>query len=155
MRLGSGTLGRTGLKRETHCFWEALESGRVEKVLEALTLETGEVGSQVGGGDLLLQDVGFVEEEDDGGAFEPGKFQDGAKQGQALLHPVLGRGTQAGHCSSRTPRPNRSPPPTWTWGWRPTVQGLGLPSSWWAGSEGGAHTFMWPAARVCPMWFCA
>jgi len=51
----------------------------------------------VGGGDLLLQDVGFVEEEDDRSAFEPGQFQDGAEQGQAFLHSVLGWEAQAGH----------------------------------------------------------
>lgn len=69
-----------------------MEGEGYKKVLELLTLETGEVGSQVGGGDLLLQDVGFVEEEDDRRAFEPGKFQDGAKQSQAFLHSVLGWG---------------------------------------------------------------
>lgn len=78
---------------------------------KTLTLETGKVGSQVGGGDLLLQDVGFIEEEDDGCAFEPGKFQDGAKQGQTLLHSVLGWVTQAGHCSSKPGQPKQEPFP--------------------------------------------
>lgn len=39
--------------------------------------------------DLLLQDVGLVEEEYDGGALEPGIGDDGFEQGLALLHTVL------------------------------------------------------------------
>lgn len=45
MRFGFGILGRIGLKREIYCFWEVLESRRVEKVLEVFILEIGEVGS--------------------------------------------------------------------------------------------------------------
>lgn len=54
---------------------------RVPNVPEALTLEAGEVGGQVGSRDLLLQNVCFVEEEDDRRALEPGQLQDGAKEG--------------------------------------------------------------------------
>ena len=39
--------------------------------------------------DLLLQDVGLVEEEDDGGALEPRVRDDRLKQSLALLHAVL------------------------------------------------------------------
>lgn len=92
------------------CFGEAgTESSRT------LTLETGEVGSQVGGGDLLLQYVGFVEEEDDGCVFEPGQLQDRAEEGQALLHSVLGRGTKAAHGSGWPVWLNRSPLSTRRW----------------------------------------
>ena len=91
------------------CFWEVgIESSRT------LTLETGEVGGQVGGGDLLLQYVGLVEEEDDRCVSEPGQLQDRAEQGQTLLHSVLGWGAEAAHGSGRPAWPNRSPPsPTW------------------------------------------
>lgn len=41
--------------------------------------------------DLLLEDVRLVEEEDDGGALEPGVGDDGFEQGLALLHAVLKR----------------------------------------------------------------
>lgn len=43
----------------------------------------------MGVGDLLLQQVGLVEEEDGGGVLEPGVGQDGGEQGQALRQPVL------------------------------------------------------------------
>ncbi len=39
--------------------------------------------------DLLLEDVGLVEEEYDRGAQEPGVCYDGFEQGLALLHTVL------------------------------------------------------------------
>lgn len=39
--------------------------------------------------DLLLQDVGLVQKEDDGGALEPGVRDDGLEQGLALLHAIL------------------------------------------------------------------
>lgn len=39
--------------------------------------------------DFLLQQVDFVEEEDDGGALEPLVGDDGLEQRHALLHPVL------------------------------------------------------------------
>lgn len=39
--------------------------------------------------DLLLEDVGLVEKEDDRGALEPGIGYDGFEQGLALLHTVL------------------------------------------------------------------
>ena len=81
----------------------------------------------MGCGDLLLQDVGFVEEEDDGSAFEPGQFQDGPKQGQTLLHSVLGWEAQAGHGSRWMLGLNRSPTHRWRWGWQPTIQQLEAP----------------------------
>lgn len=39
--------------------------------------------------DLLLEDVGLVEEKNDRGALEPGIGYDGFEQGLALLHTVL------------------------------------------------------------------
>lgn len=39
--------------------------------------------------DLLLQDVGLVEKQNDGGALEPGIRDDGFEQCLALLHAVL------------------------------------------------------------------
>ncbi len=39
--------------------------------------------------DLLLEDVGLVEEKYDRGALEPGIGNDGFEQGLALLHTVL------------------------------------------------------------------
>lgn len=58
---------------------------------KAPTCELWEVGGQVRVHDLLLEDVRLVEEEDDGGALEPGVGYDGFEQGLALLHTVLKR----------------------------------------------------------------
>lgn len=55
------------------------------------TCELREVRGQVRVHDLLLEDVRLVEEEDDGGALEPGVGDDGFEQGLALLHTVLKR----------------------------------------------------------------
>lgn len=88
----------------------------------------------MGGGDLLLQNVGFVEEEDDRCAFEPGQFQDCAKQGQTLLHSVLGWGTRAVGSLLRSAS---------------SAQTGALPL------RGDGSEQAWPAAYVRPAWFCA
>lgn len=64
--------------------------------------------------DLLLQQVGFVEEENDGGVLEPGVGQDGLEQGQTLDQPILQKRT--GHtCEWQRARQagiqNAAPPP--------------------------------------------
>lgn len=63
-----------------------------------LTGEAGKVFLQVRGLDLVSQDVGLVEEEDDGGVLEPGRMDGGVEQRQALVHAVLQRqtGSEAG-----------------------------------------------------------
>jgi len=43
----------------------------------------------VGVGDLLLQQVLLVEEQDDGGVLKPGVRDDGPEQSFTLLHAVL------------------------------------------------------------------
>lgn len=48
-----------------------------------------EIGGEVREQNLLFQDVGLVEEEDDGGLLKPGVCDDGLKQSLALLHPIL------------------------------------------------------------------
>lgn len=55
----------------------------------ANTCEFREVGGYMRVHDLLLEDVGLVEEEYDGGALEPGISYDGFEQSLALLHTVL------------------------------------------------------------------
>lgn len=61
-------MGETVYEIHPSLGWGRASTTRVRRVpnfLEALTLEAGKVGVQVGGGDLLLQNVCFVEEEDD------------------------------------------------------------------------------------------
>lgn len=53
------------------------------------TCEFRKVVCYVGVHDLLLEDVGLVEEKDDRGALEPGVGDDGFEQGLALLHTIL------------------------------------------------------------------
>lgn len=54
-----------------------------------LTVKLREVVHQVGVGDLLLQKVLLVKEEDDRGVLEPGICDNGPEQSLALLHTVL------------------------------------------------------------------
>lgn len=63
-------------------------------VLEQRTCETVKVFPQIWRPDLVYQDVGLVEEEDDGGVVEPGRMDGGVEEGQTLLHAVL-RNTQS------------------------------------------------------------
>lgn len=56
---------------------------------QQLTGEAGKVFLQVRGLDFVSQDVGLVEEEDDGGVLEPGRMDGGVEQRQALVHAVL------------------------------------------------------------------
>lgn len=69
-----------------------------------LTCEFREVRGYVRVHDLLLQDVGLVEEEYDGGALEPGVGDDGFEQGLALLHTVLELNGSMKNVGTRTPR---------------------------------------------------
>lgn len=71
-----------------------------------LTVKLGEIVHQVRVGDLLLQQVLLVQEEDDRGILEPGVGDDGPEQSFALLHTVLVQGadhTELKLCSFLSP----------------------------------------------------
>lgn len=68
--------------------WTAAAGG------QTLTCEAGEVSLQVGGLDFVRQDVGLVEEEDNGGVLEPGRVDGGVEECKALVHTVLQRQRQ-------------------------------------------------------------
>lgn len=52
--------------------------------------------------DLLFEDVGLVEEQNDGGLLKPGVGDDGFKQGFALLHAVLRKTRKERHNLQRS-----------------------------------------------------
>lgn len=54
-----------------------------------LTCEAGEVLLQVRAANLVGQNVGLVEEEDDGGVVEPRRMDGGVEQSKTLPHAVL------------------------------------------------------------------